>query len=357
MKLILLGCTPPPVGGIAQWTMRMLNANLKNNWEIDLVDEKMIGGRESFGDHVKKNYFVELKRWTNIWRTLNDKLKDKDSPVVHACLIASNTSMLANYVSACLSKRKKKKFISHFRCTVPNMVKTSFGEWILRKIANKSDAIIVLNSQSKNYLEKITKTPVIIVPNFLDTDELCMEKRNISQRLTTAVYVGGCTKEKGCLDIIEAAKIIPNVRFKLVGKPSSEVAEAAKDVENVFLLGVLNQIDVKNELMDADVFLFLSHFWGEGFSNALAEAMGVGLPCIVTDWAANADMIENEKGGIVLNTVEPDQIKLALKKLDDKVIREKFSFFNQNKVKNEYVSRIILDKYVDIYEEVMMGRL
>lgn len=54
MKVVILGCTPPPVGGIAEWTMRMLNSQLKNGWEIILVDDKMIGGREAFGGGTKK---------------------------------------------------------------------------------------------------------------------------------------------------------------------------------------------------------------------------------------------------------------------------------------------------------------
>lgn len=355
MKLILLGCTPPPVGGIAQWTMRMLNSKLKNNWTIDLVDEKMIGGRESFGDHTKKNYLIEFKRWKNIWHTLNKKLKDDDAQVVHACVIASNSSMLANYVSAFLTKKHKKKFILHFRCTVPNMVNTFYGRLILKSICKKSDDIIVLNSQSKRYLEKYTKTPVQIVPNFIESEELNLEKRKINSSINSITYVGGCIKEKGCLDIINVAKVLPNIQFNLVGKASEEVIQAAKQVKNIKLKGLLNQKDVKKELDDTDVFIFLSKFWGEGFSNALAEAMGVGLPCIVSDWAANADMVENNKGGFVVKNTDIETVKETILLMEDANLRQKFSIFNLQKVKKEYTSRVILDEYVDIYETVLKG--
>ena len=40
MKVVLLAQTPPPHGGIAGWTERMLKARLKNGWEVVVVDEK-----------------------------------------------------------------------------------------------------------------------------------------------------------------------------------------------------------------------------------------------------------------------------------------------------------------------------
>ena len=42
MKTVLLAPTPPPAGGIAKWTMRMLNATLKNGWTVSVVDEGQI---------------------------------------------------------------------------------------------------------------------------------------------------------------------------------------------------------------------------------------------------------------------------------------------------------------------------
>ena len=57
-KVILLAPTPPPAGGIAGWTVRMLNSKLKNEWKIELVDEKLLGNREAFGDKTKKNYLL-----------------------------------------------------------------------------------------------------------------------------------------------------------------------------------------------------------------------------------------------------------------------------------------------------------
>ena len=69
-KVILLAPTPPPEGGIARWTTRMLNAKLERDWRIELVDEKVIGGREVFGEKSKRKLFLEIKRCMIIWKNL-----------------------------------------------------------------------------------------------------------------------------------------------------------------------------------------------------------------------------------------------------------------------------------------------
>ena len=58
-------------------------------------------------------------------------------------------------------------------------------------------------------------------------------------------------------------------------------------------------------------YVFIIFPW-RSFSNSLAEAMASGVPCIVSDWAANKDMIEN-KGGIVVPIHSPFDAVEALK--------------------------------------------
>ena len=72
-KVVLLAPTPPPIGGIAAWTVRMMNANLPNNWKVEVVDEKISGKREFFGDKTKINVKSEIKRCFGIWNGLKKR--------------------------------------------------------------------------------------------------------------------------------------------------------------------------------------------------------------------------------------------------------------------------------------------
>lgn len=316
-----------------------------------VVDEKVIGGREVFGEKSKKNLFVEAVRCFRIWRDLLKALKDPEAKVVHSCIPSTTLSMMREYVCALLTKLCGRKFIIHYRCTVPNTTQGKLGYWMLRHLCNVSDLIMVLNAQTVKCVQGITQKPIVLIPNFIDTSETCGE-RHIKSELKTVLYVGGVIEEKGCLEMIEAAKAFPEIDFRLIGKIDQEVAKAAEHMANVFLPGPTDREGVQKELEKADVFMFLSHFRGEGFSNALAEAMAAGLPCIVTDWAANADMIEN-KGGAVVPVQSAAEVISAIENMKSEAVRKEQSEFNIHKVREFYCSDVVLSQYVDAYESVL----
>lgn len=349
-KVVLLAPTPPPVGGIAGWTVRMMNATLKNGWQVAVVDEKTIGGRQVFGDKTKRNLLTEIKRCLRIWKNLKIELKDPNAKVVHSCIPSVPLAMLREYICARITKRRKRKFIIHFRCTVPNTTKGRFGHFMLKRLCNQADLIMTLNEQTNAYLEQYTKTPKQLIPNFVSAQELA-SREHVREKIEKVLYVGGVIQTKGAMDMLEVAKQFPEIEFRMVGKSESQVEEYAKqnNILNVVFTGPKEREEVKQELMDADVFMFLTYFHGEGFSNALAEAMATGLPCIVTDWAANKDMIEDQ-GGCVVPVKVPQEAVKALKSILSPEIRAKQAAWNTQKIKTQYLDEIVLDQYVDVYE-------
>ena len=353
MKAVLLAPTPPPAGGIAGWTARMMNAVLKNGWKLQVVDEKVIGKRGVFGTQDKRNYFTEVIRCMKIWGELFKTLHDKDVKVVHSCIPSLPLAMIREYICAIITKLYGRKFVVHFRCTVPNTTKGRISNKILKKLCKKADLIICLNSQSENFLIKITKTPTIIIPNFIEMREL-EEEHEIRETIKKAIYVGGVVEDKGVIDLIEVAKHYPNIVFEIVGDGDISIKEAAEkdNVRNVVFTGVKERLEVKQKLKDSDIFIFLTYFYGEGFSNALCEAMAMGLPCIVTDWAANKDMI-GEKGGVVVDVHDIEGVVAAISGMQYKSVREAMSRANIRKVKEEYLDQVVIDQYVDAYESLL----
>ena len=349
-KVLLLAPTPPPAGGIAVWTMRMLEAKLKNGWGVDIVDEKLLGNTETFGEGSKRHLSDEIKRTIRIWSDLREKLKDKDVKVVHSCIPSTTFAMLREFVCAIITHHAKRKFIIHFRCTTSNTTQGKLGHLIFKQLCKISDHILVLNSPSLKHVKSVCSTSVEIIPNFVDVTEIAQSKL-IKEKVGVALYVGGVIETKGCSLICDIAKSFPNIQFRMVGKAEKSIIEKASFAPNVVLTGPKTKEEVKNELKNADLFLFLSHFRGEGFSNSLAEAMAYGVPCIVTDWAANADMIEN-KGGIVINVDDYEEAIKAIEQERDIELRKRQSSFNIGKMLHSYSSSVVLDMYVDCYERL-----
>lgn len=332
----------------------MTEARLKNGWQVVVVDEKLIGGRAVFGDDSGRRFFTETVRCLRIWRDLVRALKDPDVRIVHSCIPSRSLSMMREMVCAQIAKAHGRKWIVHFRCTVPNTTRSAIGRRLLKRLCALSDLTIALNKQSANFLKAYTHTPIAVIPNFVEESRIC-EERCIADELRRIVYIGGVVAEKGCADIIEAAKQFPEIEFRLVGAADVAMRKAAQGVENVTLVGETDDAGVQRELEWADAFAFLSRYDAEGFSNALAEAMAAGLPCIVTDWAANADMIEHQ-GGVVVPIGSVEAAVEAIRAIRPKHVREAQSQFNIRKVRECYSARAVLDQYVDAYEALIENK-
>ena len=348
MKVVLLAPTPPPNGGIAGWTIRMLQSKLKNGWKVVVVDEKTIKRKDAYDTSFR--VITEVKRCLNIWNDLRKALLEDDVEVVQACIPARSTSMLREIISGIITKKKKKKFILHFRCTVPNMITTRIQKLIFKKLVFIADCVFVLNRASLDFVNKtVPGMKCELIPNFINSEEMD-ECKVHNKKLNRIVYVGGVNKNKGCDLIAEIAKELKDKEFLLIGNVDMDVNVFPS---NVKLIGEQPRNVVQSKLNDSDAFIFLTRYRGEGFSNALAEAMAHSLPCVVSDWAANADMIEN-KGGIVLKHYSVQDAVQAIRQMEDPRVRKEMGDWNRNKVLNSYSDKVITDMYVDAYEKLLV---
>lgn len=350
-KVVLLAPTPPPASGIASWTVRMLKCGLGENWEPVVVDEKAIGNRGVFKGK-KRNLLDEYRRTRKIWKDLREVLKDPNVKIVQSCIAPSTLGMLREYVCMRMAKHAKKKYIVHYRSTLPNYITDGVNRFVFEKLSKAADMVFVLNGSSAKMIEKVVGNKYKLIPNFIEKSAIRTNERVINDRLKTATYIGGVTPAKGCDVIIETATLMPDVTFRLVGEIANIIDKNCVP-SNVVLTGSKDHEGVLGELEKADVFLFLSRFKGEGFSNALVEAMGAGLPCVVTDWAANADMIVNGECGIVVPKGTTDSLMKALEKLRNVSVRSVMSKKCVERVRKYYSEKTVIKQYVDAYEEII----
>jgi glycosyltransferase involved in cell wall biosynthesis len=221
---------------------------------------------------------------------------------------------------------------------------------LYKNTLRSADFVIFLNQISASYIEDIDSSKYDIIPNFIENMEC--KSHIINKVVKTCIYTGGVIPEKGCDTIIEIAKKYPQISFRMCGIVNDSIS--SKHIpDNVVLLGHLSKEKIYSELKNADLFIFLSRFRGEGFSNSLLEAMALGLPCFVSDWASNRDMIE-DKGGLV---VPADDLNSILANFESMINlspekRQAMSDWNIYKVKEYYTEEIIVKRYKEIYEAI-----
>ena len=353
-KVLLISHFPPPAGGIATWTKRVLEIGIPE-WGIDHVNLNTIGGRDPF-QNTKRHIKDEYIRCKNVWHKEKEFLKnDPEIQVVHTNIPCTVFGMIRETITAKIAKHYKKKFILHCHSTVPNVVNTKFKLLFWKILVRHCDGIITLNEKSKCFAEKYApKCYVETIPNFVVSEDILNNEKEITDEIKSVVFVGGVCADKGCDDIVEAAKQLPSIRFDLIGIVSKEIEDMEKP-NNIVLHGCHDISYVKEALKKADVFLFPSKYFGEGFSVALTEAMAAGLPCVATDWAANADMIE-DKGGVVIQKGDVEGLVNAINYLNNNVeFRKNASKWNVEKVKKSYSADIVLKQYSDFYIKITEG--
>lgn len=353
-KVLLISHYPPPNGGIATWTKRLLKIGLPGNWEIVHINSNMIGGRDSKDTKIK--LVDEIKRCWGIWSKEIKALstdKAREIKVVHTCIPCKLLGMIREIVVGCIAKLWGRKFIVHCRCTVPNVVNTNLKTMVFKILTSLCDGVMVLNGKSYDFVVDTAKKScyVELIPNFVSDDELIKGEREYRDRISDLIYDGGVIGEKGCDVILEAAKELPQITFHLIGSVGPDI-QAMEKPENVILYGNKDKSFVQDMLLQCDAFLFLTRYWGEGFSNSLVEAMSAGLPCIVTDWSANADMIGDE-GGIILQQATRENLVQAIQAISSKDDRERMGTQNSWKAAAAYSETAIIPRYTKFYETLL----
>lgn len=349
MKVAILAPLPPPTGGIGTWALRVEKGLPAHGCDVVLVDEGLIGGREFFGEKAKKSLPQEWKRCLIIWSRLRVALEDQEIQVVHANIPASLGGMLRELVCLHIARLANRKFILHFHCTLDDGLVSGLQAFLLKAICLRADGIVTLNSKSRDYVAHITGVEPWMLPNFISSSEIVASK-SYEGPVRRVLFVGGVCEDKGIYDYFAVARRFPDVEFMAVGRIEQGVADVAP--ANVILTGPLDHSEIASALAEADVFFFLSHYQFEGFSVALTEAMAAGLPCVVTDWAANADMVGGG-GGFVVQPCDTDACEQALKALDDPCLRRCQGERNIEKAKEEYSEDIVLEQYIKLYKQLI----
>lgn len=230
-------------------------------------------------------------------------------------------------------------------------------------LARQTDLLVTINHEDYEEAKKMNvRGKVAYVPGIgIDTNHIfnLSEKREeycaefgIPTDGTIFVSVGELIHRKNHESAIRAFSKanIENSYYLICGIGELEpylkdlISELGLD-SRVKLLGY--RLDAQNIMKSSDVFLFPS--FQEGLPVALMEAMACGLPCLVSEIRGNVDLIENEKGGLLFNPYDINE--LSEKILAAKTASSKWGKYNKEKIKEfdiKNVQEIMKSEYSSI---------
>ena len=195
-----------------------------------------------------------------------------------------------------------------------------------RALSHTADLIIANSSAGAAFAARngFPHARLTVIPNGIDTDRfrfdtsLRTEQRRRFGLDDDAIAVGVLARldrMKGHFVFLEAAAQIapdsPKVRFFCIGEGPElpalkRMAQVLGIADRVFFPGPQDPVAALNAL---DVACSCS-LWGEGFSNAIAEAMSCGLPCVVTDVGDSAAIVDG--CGVVVQPASPGALANGL---------------------------------------------
>lgn len=119
------------------------------------------------------------------------------------------------------------------------------------------------------------------------------------------LFVGRLSEEKGIETIVRAAKLIPDVPFKIVGRgPEMErLHRLADGVENVEFVGFRMGDELVQLYRGARAVLLPSRVQ-ENFPLALLEAMAAGKPVIASDVGGVSEIVEDRVNGLLVKPID-----------------------------------------------------
>jgi len=160
----------------------------------------------------------------------------------------------------------------------------------VRLLLNRADAVVTVSETSKNLIEKnrLTTKSVHVIYNAPDSLSLGRELASpiIKGSRNKLVYMGSFMEYKNVEVLIQAMALLPEYELVLLSKISHKResalrALAGKAESRVTFKNGVTDLEYATEL--AGAFALVSASKDEGFGIPLVEAMGRGIPLVLSD--------------------------------------------------------------------------
>lgn len=316
-----------------------------------------------YDSHTYRN-ILSLKDNYTAYKNLCNLLKKGEVEVIHC-----NTPVGGLIGRICGKKYKVKKVIYtahgfHFYKGAPIFNNTVL-KWAEKIMAHWTDVLITLNEEDYQAAKKMKlkkNGKVYKIPGVgIETNiykNICIDRNKLRQSINikdsdfVCISIGRLDKNKNNKACIESIYQMHRKDVHLIicgeGDELNELLQLVNKLgmnDRVHFLGFRR--DIPNLLYISDIFISLSE--REGLPRVTMEAMAAGLPCIVSEIRGNVDLIENNRGGFLVNSNKISEIsKFIFKIYDNKEFRTSMGKYNQESIKS-FDIEVIRNKIKEIY--------
>lgn len=310
MKKVLF-VIPYLVEGGAERALSNITTHFPPEWHIDiLVNDDTVVDYPYKGTVLTLGFTGEMKtdsvffQFRVLLRRVRRLRALKKRGDYQACVSFLDSANIANVLSG---KRHCKTILSVRISLKQSAIKPQYKYVVnplVKALYGFADKVVAVSAGIREELIAdfgLKKENTITIENGYNMEEIrlqCEEKLSDQQEKILSdkkiiATTGRLSRQKGQWHLIrafsEVAKKIPNAMLMIIG--SGELEKELKDLSKAY--GLEDQVYFTGHaanpyqyLKRADIFVLPSLY--EGFPNALAEAVCMGLPCIATDFRTGA---------------------------------------------------------------------
>ena len=359
--VMLVGPLPPPYGGTEAMTELLRRGSYGTHFRLAFFNSSKALRNDERGHLRPKNVWLNLKKFGGFVRALGDDRPD----IVWLPLAQNLMGFLRDSGYVLLARASGARVVLHFHGATFDRFydrRGPIGRAYVRAVLAMSAAVIVPGDNLHDQFARIApRLRRFTLPSALAADRFEELSQPHDRRDTQfdVVFVGHVSQGKGAPDLIRAAAIlrkhVPRLRINLVGQviehdtnidflPTGDsgrigpraLADAIHVSDIVSFRGAVPAADVTGYLRRADVFV--SPSYSEGFSVAMLEAMGAGLPLVVTRVGAAAETLQPDVNCIFIQAGAPDQLAEAIARLaNDAELRAQMGAANRELVASRFL--------------------
>jgi len=221
--------------------------------------------------------------------------------------------------------------------------------WYCNTIYHRAKAIVFQNKYEQSCFDDSLKHKGVVVPNPVEVSAV---KTYMGQEfiITTA---GRLHPQKNHHMLIDAMEIVhsthASVKCRIYGDGIlREELRSYIDQKNLADCVTLegNHTDIHEKLAECSLFILTSEY--EGLSNALIEAMMIGLPCVTTDYGGADELIHDGENGFIVKRNKCDDLAdILLRLIEDSSLQKRISASAREYAK-QFSAEVVLKQWESV---------
>jgi glycosyltransferase involved in cell wall biosynthesis len=332
-------------GGASHVLCMLANGLAENGYDVELVFFR-----------IRNSYpLLNQVRLYNLFRSDEEPSKFQYFKVLYKYIKNCDSKILVsfltevNIITLISTFRSRKRVIISER-NDPKVSTSTLVYLASRIMYNLAEHVVFQTQRVKKYYSRRVQSKSQVIRNPIDVEGVIATLRE-----KKIVSVGKLYPQKNHKLLINAFAQLCRFGFEHTlhiygeGPLRDELNQQIVDVgleERIFLEG--NQPNIPVKIKDAQLFVLSSDY--EGLSNALLEALSIGLPCISTNCAGTDEVIEDGVNGIITPVGDLNALSKAMFDVLSNVELQKKFMENNSIKKDEFSSKNIVDRWLQLIE-------